>query len=200
MNLDKFQCRSKIFFVLLLISASDSFANDWKQKDFKIEGGGILQLEYPDSWGKKPAYNVYDDVTDLQFGPFGPREKPLFLVHLVSILALEPLSDDDLHKVTDLEIDNFREMAFETDIPVNDLDGPNMDALYFSITDNEPKRGEFDYLTAAIVRSGRLLIKCYFLSSRGAPEFGADAKRMMQSIKYTAPVLKPENEKEKKKK
>lgn len=198
MYLDKIRWPVAVCCVFLWVAAPDSHAADWKQKSFKIEGGGILELEFPDSWGKKPAYNVYDDVTDLQFGPFGPKEKPLFLVHLVSVLALEPLSAEDLVKVTDLEIDNFRETAFETDIPVKDIRGPNMVAHYFSITDSESKRGEFDYLTAAVIRSGRLLIKCYFLSSRGAPEFGADAKRMMQSIKYIAPVPKQEKEKKKK--
>ena len=44
----------------------------------------------------------------------------------------------------------------------------------------------------AVISSGPALIKCYFLSSDGAPEFGPDAMQMMRSIKYTPPEVKEE--------
>ena len=81
---------------------------------------------------------------------------------------------------------NFREV-------INDFEGPNIVGHYFSVTEKESKRGEFDYMTMAVISSGRLLVKCYFLSSDGAPDFGADAMQMMRSIKYIAPP--PEAEK-----
>lgn len=182
------------FCALLIASTPDARAADWKQKSFKVKGGGELELEYPESWGRKPEYNTYDTITDLRFGPFGPKEKPVFYVLIQSVLALDPISDEGLLEITGLEIANFREMAFETDIPIKELEGPNMVARYFSITDSDSKRGEFDYLTMAVIRSGRLLVKCYFFSSRGAPSFGADAIRMMQGINYIAPEPKPERE------
>ena len=82
----------------------------------------------------------------------------------------------------------------QTEIPINDVEGPAVTGIYFSITDRESKVGEFDYLTLAILRSNHLLIKCYFYSSDGAPDFGADAMQMMQSIRYDAP--EPEEEKD----
>jgi hypothetical protein len=38
------------------------------------------------------------------------------------------------------------------------------------------------------------MVKCFFFSSDGAPDFGADAVQMMQSIRYVAP--EPEEEKD----
>jgi len=177
---------------LVLMSSIAAEADDWNHKSFKTVGGGALEFEFPKSWGKKPEYNIFDSVTDIQFGPFGTSAKPIFLVHLQAIVAVDPISDADLMEITKIEVENLRNTAFETDIPVSDFEGPNISAHLFSITDKESKRGEFDYLTMAIVSSGPLLIKCYFFSSDGAPEFGPDAMQMMRSIKYTAPEPKEE--------
>ena len=177
--------------LVFLISAVAE-ADDWIQKSFKTVDGGALEFEFPKSWGKKPEYNNFDSVTDIQFGPFGTKAKPIFLVHLQAVAAVDPISNADLMEITKLEVENFRNTAFETDIPVSDFEGPNITAHLFSITDKESKRGEFDYLTMAVVSSGPLLIKCYFFSSDGAPEFGPDAMQMMRSIKYTPPEVKEE--------
>lgn len=177
---------------LLLLFSVNSRADDWTQGSFDVAGGGVLTMEYPNYWGKKPKYETFDAVTDIQFGPYGPREKPFFLVHLQSFLAVDPISAKDLMEITEVEVTKLKQISFETDVPINDLQGPHNIAHYFSITDRESKRGEFDYLTMAVIASGNLLTKCYFFSSDGAPDFGADAMQMMQSIKYTAPVPKPD--------
>jgi len=178
---------------LVLTNPSAAKADDWVHKSFKAAGGGTLEFEYPRSWGKKPEYNIFDSITDIQFGPFGTKAKPIFLVHLQAVLAVDPISDNALMEITKIDVEEYRKTAFETDIPISDFQGPNISAHLFSITDNESKRGEYDYLTLAVISSGRLLIKCFFLSSDGAPEFGPDAMQMMRSIKYTeAP---PEEEK-----
>ena len=59
---------------------------------------------------------------------------------------------------------------------------------------NSTKKGEYGYLTMAIISSGPLLIKRYFLSSDGAPEFGPDAMQIRRSSKYTPPEVKEEKE------
>ena len=182
-----------IFCGLVLIMSAAAKADDWVHKSFKAAGGGTLEFEYPKSWGKKPEYNIFEAITDLQFGPFGTRAKPIFLVHLQAVLADEPISAAALMEITKIDVEEYRKTAFETDIPISDFQGPNISAHLFSITDSESKRGEYDYLTLAVISSGRLLIKCFFLSSDGAPEFGPDAMQMMRSIKYTEPP--PEEEK-----
>lgn len=179
---------------LVLVISAAAKADDWIHKSFKTVGGGTLEFEFPRSWGRKPEYNIFDSVTDIQFGPFGTKAKPIFLVHLQAVVTVDPISDADLMEITKIEVEKFRNTAFETDIPISDFQGPDISAHLFSITDQESKRGEYDYLTAAVISSGRLLIKCYFLSSDGAPEFGPDAMQMMRSIKYTAPPPEPKEE------
>jgi hypothetical protein len=176
-----------IFCGLVLTISATAKADDWVHKSFKAAGGGTLEFEYPKSWGKKPEYNIFDTVTDIQFGPFGTKAKPIFLVHLQAVVAVDPISAADLMEITKVDVEAYRNTAFETDIPISDFQGPNISAHLFSITDKESKRGEYDYLTLAVISSGRLLIKCLFLSSDGAPEFGPDAMQMMRSIKYTEP-------------
>lgn len=168
----------------LLMSVSVN-ADDWTSRTFKIEGGGVLFMEYPLSWGKKPSYETFDTVTDIKFGPYGPKSKPIFLAQIQTVLAAEAPTPADLVEIAKIEVENVRNIAFETDIPINDFNGPTSNGVYFSITDQESKRGEFDYLTMAVVAADKLLIKIYFLSNDGAPDFGADAMQMMRSLKYT---------------
>ena len=177
--------------LVLMISAAAE-AEDWVHKSFKTVGGGTLEFDFPKSWGKKPEYEIFDAVTDIQFGPFGTKAKPIFLVHIQAVVAVDPIGDTDLLEITKVDVENYKNTAFETDIPISDFQGPNISAHLFSITDKESKRGEYDYLTMAVISSGKLLIKCFFLSSDGAPEFGPDAMQMMRSIKYTEPPPKTE--------
>ena len=177
---------------LACILSAEAKAEDWMQKSVKVAGGGTIDFEFPKSWGKKPELDHVEGITTVRFGPYGPRKKPFFLVHLESVTAVEPVKAEDVKNMTVLEIDNHKKIAIETDIPANDIEGPSVSGHYFSITDRNSKIGEFDYLTLAILRADFLLIKCYFFSSDGAPDFGADAMQMMQSIKYTAPPPEPE--------
>jgi len=180
---------------LASIFSAETRSEDWMQKSIEVDGGGTFEFEFPKSWGKKPELDAVDGFTTVRFGPYGPRKKPIFLVQIVTVTAIEPVSSEALAKITALEIDNYKKTALETDVPINDLQGPNVAGHYFSITDRTSKRGEFDYLTLAILASDHLLIKCFFFSSDGAPDFGADAIQMMRSIKYTAPPPEPEAEK-----
>lgn len=184
-----------IYCGLILALSVEAVAEDWTEKSVKVAGGGTVDFEYPKSWGKKPELDRSEGISTIRFGPYGPRKKPVFLVHLETVTAIEPVKAEDIKNMTVMEVDNHRKIAVETDIPVNDIQGANVSGHYFSITDRNSKIGEFDYLTMAILRSDYLLIKCYFFSSDGAPDFGADAMQMMQSIRYTPP---PEPEKKKK--
>jgi hypothetical protein len=180
---------------LILALSVEASAEDWMQKSVKVAGGGTIGFKFPESWGKKPELDRVEGITTVRFGPYGPRKKPFFLVHLESVTGVEPVTAEDVKNMAGIEVDNHRRIAVETDIPVNDIEGPNVSGHYFSITDRNSKIGEFDYLTLAILRSGHLLVKCYFFSSDGAPDFGADAMQMMQSIKYTEPPPEPEKKK-----
>lgn len=178
--------------ILTLLLCSRAQSEDWAEKSFEVTGEGSMTLSYPLSWGKKPSYERGESITDLKFGPFGPKSKPIFLAHLQAVVAVEPIAEASLQEVAKQEVENFRHSAFETDIPLNDFTGPSGFGFYFSITDSESKRGEFDYMTMAVVASGNLLVKIYFMSSDGAPDFGADAMQMMRSIKYTPPEVEDE--------
>ncbi len=177
---------------LALAMSANIRADDWIQTSVKVAGGGTLDFEFPQSWGKKPEVATVEGMTTVRFGPYGPRKKPFFLVHVESITAVEQVSAEDLLNITTTAVANHKTIAVETDVPINDLNGPSVAGHYFSITDRESKIGEFDYLTLAILRSDFLLVKCYFFSSDGAPDFGADAMQMMASIQYVPPELKPE--------
>ena len=191
MQLERTRIRALVCCGLVLLVSASANANGWIQKNYKVNGGGTIEFEFPDTWGKKPRYEKFDTITDIQLGPYGPKSKPVFLFQLQAVLSSEAITDADLMEVTRIEIAKIIQIAFETEVPINEIEGPNVAGRFFSITDQSSKRGEFDYLTMAVMGSGKLLIKCYFFSSDGAPDFGADALQMMESIKYTAPVPKP---------
>lgn len=179
--------------VLALLLSSGLRADDWRVRNYDVPGGGMMTMEYPEYWGKKPKFEVFEDVTEIQFGPYGPKSKPFFFVHMVSAIASDPIGADDLLKITEEEIGKFRNVAMETDIAVNTLQGAANTAHYFSITDRQSRWGEYDYMTMAVIASGNLLTRCSFLSSDGAPDFGADAIRMIESVAYVAPAAEHED-------
>ena len=183
---------------LTVVLSAEARSEDWRQKSVAVAGGGTFEFEFPTSWGKKPDLNTVEGITSVRFGPYGPRKKPFFLVHIETVTAIEPVTIEAITEVTDLEIESHKRIAVETDVPKNDIRGPNVIGLYFSITDRSSNLGEYDYMTLAILGSGHLFIKSYFFSSDGAPDFGADAMQMMRSIKYTAPPPEPESETKKK--
>lgn len=180
-----------------LLATSVATADDeWVRRSFELAGvkDAHLSFEYPLSWGKKPAYKTVDNVTDVEFGPYGPRSKPFFMVQLRSVPTVDPVSAEQLDQIAEVEISQLAKAAFESEIPVSALQGEHNIVRYFSITDKVKRWGEFDYLTMAIIGSGNLLTKCYFFSSDGAPDFGADALRMLESIRYMPPPVEPEEE------
>ncbi len=176
---------------VLLLFATILHAEDWARQSFDVKGvkKATMSFEFPLAWGKKPKYRTFDNVTDISFGPYGPKSKPVFLVNLQSVPTTQVISADQLKQIAETEVRLLSEDAFESEIPINELQGPDNFILYFSITDKDRSWGEFDYLTKAVVASGALLTKVYFFSSDGAPDFGADALRMLESIQYTPPPV-----------
>lgn len=195
MAIHSFQKALTAIGILSLLVSTALRADDWAEKSFEVTGGGTMTIAYPLSWGKKPSYDRDESITDLKFGPYGPKAKPIFLARLQTIVAVDRIQEASLEEVTKQEVENFRTTAFETDIPISRFEGEASFGFYFSITDSEPKRGEFDYLTMAVVAADHLLVRVYFLSSDGAPDFGSDAMQMMRSIKYTPPEIEEGEEK-----
>ncbi len=194
MSLEKSRIAVGVCCIWIIMLSTDLRAEDWARQNFDVAAvkKGLITIEYPKYWGE-PQYKEVDNITDIQFGPFGPKAKPVFLVHLQSVPVLEVISAEQLTAMTKAEVDAFSKVAFETDISISELAGPHNSIQYFSITDKTKKWGEFDYMTMAVVATGDLLTKLYFFSSDGAPDFGSDAIRFMESIQFTAPPPKEES-------
>ena len=161
-------------------------ADDFITVSLDVASGGIMDIGLPKPWGS-PTLETSDGVTHIMFGPNGPRKKPIFRAHIAALTANAPIAPEALMRLTQKEMGEVRELAAESNIPINDVKGENSSGHYFSITDRESKFGEYDYLTVAVVSSGPLLVKCFFFSNDGAPEFGEDAIRLMESVNYKAP-------------
>ena len=56
-----------------------------------------------------------------------------------AFVAADPISENALLEITKIDVETFRQTAFETDIPINDIQGPHASGHYFSITDAESK-------------------------------------------------------------
>jgi hypothetical protein len=184
MSLKKFCLSAMVCCALALMAPASASAEDWMVNSTEVAGDGSINFEHPKSWGKKPEVTRGEGAINIRFGPYGPKRKPVFQVDVLTVTMLEPATDANVKAIAEAEVENLKPTAAETDIPLNDIAGPKTSGFYFSITDRDSKIGEFDYLTLAILRSDNLLIRCFFFSSDGAPNFGADAMQMMQSITY----------------
>ena len=174
---------------------ASSQADDYITVSLEVANGGIMDIELIKSWGS-PTVDTTEGITNIRFGPNGPKKRPIFMAHIAALTANTTIPPEALMQITEKEIAQARELAAEATIPISDVKGEYSSGHYFSITDHESKFGEFDYLTVAVVGSEQLLVKCFFFSNDGAPEFGDDAIRLMKSVKYTAPPPQPETESE----
>lgn len=157
----------------------------WRLHSFELENFGTVEWQYPVSWGKEPEIQTGENVTVLRFGPYGPKAKPEFMVVLNAQPAIaDSVTDEQLKGMLEGFAEALKSSAQESEIPLNKVTGKNAFGYYFSMTDRESKWGEFDYLTQAGITSGRLVLTFQFLSSDGAPDFGADAIRAMESVKF----------------
>ena len=82
--------------VLAFVFSAEARSEDWMQKSIEVAGGGSFEFEFPKSWGKKPDLDAADGTTSVRFGPFGPRKKPFFLVHIETVTTIEPITNEAL--------------------------------------------------------------------------------------------------------
>ena len=121
MYLKKVSISAIIYCISAAILSVDVCAEDWIRKEFEVAGGGIFSFEFPTSWGKKPEYISADGVTQIRFGPYGPKSKPIFLLNVMAGVSTKTISDVQLLEFTKIEVEKLRSSAFETDIPISNF-------------------------------------------------------------------------------
>lgn len=159
-------------------------AEDTIKHELKLKKLGMLELELPLAWGRKPKVTKNDGMINVSFGPLGNRRDPLFLVSMDLAVAVDNLEKENIEEVAKTLLENYRNVALEADIPIVLVEGDTSYGYYFTITDKEKKPREYQYLTLAVVYANRMIITSFFLANDGAPDFGADALHMMRTTKF----------------
>lgn len=184
--LNKFRYLASFCCVLLLLNSTASAADELKQHQINISGGGVLTLEAPEWWGKKlDIKRSNDGQTDIQFAGLGTKRNPVFAVSLFVRIATDELTQDVLKEMAKVATERFANVAIESEVLINEFDHPNGTGYYFAITDRERKPREYQYLTMALMITGGIVIQFQFLSNDSAPDFGADAMHMMRNATHT---------------
>lgn len=169
----------------IVLVLAPAHAEDLRTHSIKMKAsGGKLEIEVPETWGRKPEVVQGDSATMIGFTPFGTRREPIFSIRIVAAASEEPVTVEMVRQAAETMRDEFHETALEENIDVNDVSGGNNMISYFTLTDKEIKPREYQYLTAAVVSDGTVVSSIWFFSNDGAPDFGADAMHLMETMRY----------------
>lgn len=146
--------------------------------------GGKLEIEAPESWGRKPEITQGESATMIGFTPLGTPRNPIFKITIVAAVSEEPVVADMVRKAAESMRDEFRETALEDEVTVTDIASGSNLISYFTLTDKEIKPREYQYLTAAVVSDGTVVSSFWFFSNDGAPDYAADAMHLMETMRY----------------
>jgi hypothetical protein len=156
---EKMKTKNKtIVFVLLIVLAAYSIAYslDTKQRDYQVNGFGILELHVPISWAEniKPSEGVpaktieYTNKGSLQFSiqitPIWPE-----------VTNINLNNQDSIKNLVVSAARKAKEQAVETNIPVKQFKGGNKIGYYFTATDRAPGPGEFKYMTQGVMTASQ---------------------------------------------
>lgn len=167
-----------------LLATGPAIAEETIRHEVKLKKLGMLMLELPKAWGRKPEMTKRDGLINLSFGPFGSRREPVFLVSMDLAVTVDELNKEQVESVAKTVLENYRGVALEADIPIVPVEGDTSYGYYFTLTDKDKKPREYQYLTLAVVYTNRMIITSYFLANDGAPDFGPDALHMMRTSKF----------------
>ena len=179
--------RYYLILVGLFVFALPAMADELRTHKVKLEKGGHVEMEVPVSWGNRSIVEKTEAVTHLRFAPFGTPVEPIFSVSVVVGVTEEGLDAAGVRAIAEQIREEFKESALETDLQITDLAGDTNVISYFTMTDKEIKPREYQYLTAAAASDGKLAASFYFFSNDSAPDYGADAMHLMQTIRYVPP-------------
>lgn len=172
-----------VLFAILL--SVPGHADDKRTHSIKMKAsGGKLEIEVPESWGRKPEVVQGENATMIGFTPIGTRREPVFSIRIVAAASEEPVTAELVRKAAEAMRDEFRETALEEEVVVNDITAGSNVISYFTLTDKEIKPREYQYLTAAVASDGSVVCSFWFFSNDGAPDYAADAMHLMETIRY----------------
>ncbi len=140
-----------LLITLLFCVAAPAMADDqYKTHRVKIKKHGAFYFDAPESWGIRPKREGKEGVSQARFGPFGTEREPIFMATITAAVSDEPVTEEKAKSMIEGELENYRKVAFETDIEINRFEGKHTISHYFTLTDSEKKPFEYQYLTLVI--------------------------------------------------
>lgn len=169
-------------------ASSSNDSNETLRKGFPIKGAGTLQLSYPKSWSDsmREVRQSNRPVTMIKLSPGNEQD---FAV----MLEVAQVGED---KTRNLDVKAFLTQvgkmelphAVEKSIDIQELNGPEVNGAYFTVTDKKftagmPQPGEYKYLTQGYAKLKGLVITFRVVSNRPEGAGKATALDMVRSAR-----------------
>jgi hypothetical protein len=178
--------RLTLVLVIVLMVASTLTA---ETRSFTLLQYGSLELEVPDGWDTTIKQPGSEGGSAFQFRP--SADKPIFL-----LVTPIPYHDgkEELAKAVraraQLALEQFREVAVEDDLAIQELVGPHCRMLFVSATDKtvtRPSPVDFKYGSQGAAEVGGVMLTFSILSnSKDAPERD-QALEIVRSARHIPP-------------
>jgi len=153
---------------VLSLPAPGSAAGDGADKRYALSERGFFKLTVPAGWTDRIEQNPQTAPPLISFGP--GRGKP-FIVTVTPMWqtgAGKPApTKEELRKRVEYAADGIQMFAVEKDIKVNEFAGASGPGFYFFATDQDPKPGEYKFMTQGMLKVGDLSVAFTILTNEG---------------------------------
>ncbi|MEW5948914.1 MAG: hypothetical protein AB1711_05825 [Thermodesulfobacteriota bacterium] len=172
------------FVLLLLFFASAALADETNSRNYPLPNHGSIQLQVPSGWEDhltQPPNRLPPTIkfTQKKGSTFSMLITPLWPANENIKLP----DGDNLKKSVQKAADKIASRAVEKKISLMELKGPSAQGFYFSVTDSEPKPGDYKYLTQGHIRVGDLMAIFTILTNDGQDSIVSDCLELMKSAK-----------------
>lgn len=159
-----------------------------KQKEYELIGLGTLRIAMPASWqdtfSRGVQLGVSVDELDLH-----EADTNVFRI-LVSVIhqpdqkpgSFEAMKTS-MKKVAEIELAS----AGEKDLDMREFKEGNLEGCYFTLTDPQPKPGEYKYLTQGMAQTKGVVVTFRVVSNRQNGVERKQALEMIKSVKIQLP-------------
>lgn len=152
-----------VLLTLLTIASAPRAQDEASVRRFGLGGAGTLVLKVPSGWMDKrtPGPGGLPTIN------FGTQSDPRFILTLEAVAMAASHATLDLHRETELVLDDVRAQAVETEIPLLEFPTRGGPGYYFAVTDIAARPGGFQYMDRGLVQIDGLVMKFTLLTHRG---------------------------------
>jgi hypothetical protein len=169
----------------LLVALPGAAAAAERDVRIGLPNHGALFLRVPDGWEERISRPKPDEPPLILVTPASGPAFRIVISPVWPVTAEDKLPDADaIRAMMESGANAAKEVAVETEIPMQDLKGMGTVGTYFSVTDRNPAPGDFKNLTQGLARVGTIVVAFRVFTNGDRPAVLESALKMFRTMRH----------------